>query len=63
MLYNGKGGKKDLNEARHYLKLAAENGYRDAQYHYAVMLQNREGGKQDLKESRKYFKLAAEQGH
>lgn len=60
MLYNGEA--QDLDETRKYIKMAADQGDKDAQFFYALMLYTGEGGKKDLDESLTYFKRAVDQG-
>ena len=45
-----------------FYRLAAEQGYADAQYNLGVMYANGHGVSQDYAEAAKWYRLAAEQG-
>ena len=59
---NGDGVPQDYKEAVKWYRLAAEQGYADAQYNLGLMYSNGEGVPQDYKEAVKWYRLAAEQG-
>lgn len=52
----------DLGEARHYFKMAADQGHLESQLNYALMLKKGEGGPILLNEAFKYCKMATHQG-
>lgn len=50
-------------EAEVLFRTAAEEGYKESQFHYAVMLKNGSGAvEKDIHKAAKFFKLAADQG-
>ena len=55
--------RNELNAVFQLLKIAAEQGYVDAQYNLGVCYYNGEGAKQDYNEAFRWFKAAAEQGN
>jgi hypothetical protein len=58
----GDGGEQNLEEARRYYGLAAAQGIRDAQMHYARMLQTGRGGHRDFEEAALWYMKAVDQG-
>mgnify|MGYP006240838927 CR=1 FL=1 len=63
MYEKGKGVPQDDKEAARLYRLAAEQGYADAQFNLGVMYNNGNGVPQDYKEAVYWYQLAAEQGH
>ena len=63
MYANGKGVLQDSKTAEKWYKLAAEQGYADAQNNLGHMYRNGTGVLQDYKTALKWYRLAAEQGH
>jgi len=62
MYANGKGVLQDSKTAEKWYKLAAEQGYADAQNNLGHMYRNGTGVLQDYKTALKWYRLAAEQG-
>ena len=62
MYGNGEGVLQDYKEAVKWYRLAAEQGYVDAQFNLGVVYDNGEGVPQDYAEAVKWYRLAAEQG-
>jgi TPR repeat protein len=58
MCYEG----QNFEEAREYIKRAADKGRTDAQYNYALMCYHAEGEDKNLEQARIYYKMAADQG-
>jgi tetratricopeptide (TPR) repeat protein len=58
----GKSVEKDLNEAKKWFKMAAEQGEVQAQYRLGVLLKTVEDKNQDTVSARKWLRLASEQG-
>ena len=56
------GVPQDYEEAVKWYRLAAEQGYANAQYNLGLMYDNGEGVPQDYAEAVKWYRLAAEQG-
>jgi len=63
MYYNGKGVTQDYEAAIKWYKLAAEQGYAQAQELLGEMYRNGHGVTQDYETAFKWYKLAAEQGN
>ena len=61
--YNGDGVLQDYKEAVKWYKLAAEQGYANAQYNLGKMYAKGQGVIQDYKEALKWYKLAAAKGY
>ena len=62
-MYNeGKGVPQNYKTAEKWYRLAAEQGYADAQYNLGVMHDTGQGVPQDYKTAIKWYTLAAEQG-
>ena len=59
-LYNDK---HEFEEARNFFKLAADQGYANAQFMLGRMLYRGEGGDTYHNQAKKMFELAAEQGN
>ena len=55
--------RNELNAVFQLLKIAAEQGYVDAQYNLGVCYYNGDGVKQDYYEAFRWYKAAAEQGY
>jgi TPR repeat protein len=53
----------DLNKAVYYFKLAADQGYAEAQFHYGVSLRDGDGLSIDLTRASHFLKLAADQNY
>jgi len=58
----GRGCPKDHAEAARYFKLAADQGFSQAQYNIAKCYENGEGMVQDSAKAAHYYSLAADQG-
>lgn len=58
----GRGGKRDDEEAVKWFRKAAEQGHRSAQHHLAFMYGQGRGVEKDMVEAYKWFTLAARQG-
>ena len=58
--YAGHGVKQDYAEALKWLRLAAEQGYVEAQTFLGVMYANGQGVGQDYAEAARWYRLAAE---
>jgi uncharacterized protein len=63
MYKNGNGVVQDYAEAVKWYRLAAEQGYADAQYNLGLMYDYGNGVVQDYAEAVKWYRLAAEQGN
>jgi len=61
--HNGQGVQKDYAEALRLYKLAADQGYPNAQCNLGLMYHNGLGAKQDYIEALRLFRLAADQGY
>ena len=59
----GLGVPQDAAEAVRWYRLAAEQGYADAQGNLGLMYANGEGVPQDAAEAVRWYRLAADQGH
>ncbi len=57
------GVPQDYKTAVKWYRLAAEQGYADAQFNMGVMYSKGKGVPQDYKTAVKWYKLAAEQGY
>ena len=62
MYIEGKGVNQDYNEAARWFRLAAVQGYTEAQYNLGVVYQRGNGVAQDYKEAVRWWMLAAQQG-
>jgi TPR repeat protein len=62
MYYNGRGVPQSDSEALKWYRLAADQGFADAQYNIGIMYGNGEGVPQDNVQAWMWFDLAAEQG-
>jgi TPR repeat protein len=62
MYANGHGVAQDHAEALKWYRLAADQGYADAQYNLGVLYKDGHGEPQDYAEALKWFSLAANQG-
>lgn len=62
MFIHGEGVSQDYAEAATWYRLAAEQGFADAQTKLGWMLSQGEGVPQDYVEAAKWYHLAAEQG-
>ena len=60
---NGESIAKDLSEALHWIRKAAEQGHLQAQYKLALDYENGTGVRADFSEAAKWYRKAAEQGH
>ncbi|MEI6847264.1 MAG: tetratricopeptide repeat protein [Chlorobiaceae bacterium] len=64
MYENGKGGvTQDYVEAARWYRLAAEQGYAQAQCNLGLLYESGKGVTQDYAEAARWYHLAAEQGH
>jgi TPR repeat protein len=54
---------QDYAEAVRWYRLAAEQGYAQAQYYLGEMYRNAQGFTQDYSEAVKWYRLSAEQGY
>ena len=63
MYNNRRGVPQDDAEAVKWYRLAAEQGYAEAQSNLGVMYNNGRGVPQDDAEAVKWYRLAAEQGY
>ncbi len=63
MYYHGEGVLQNFEEANRWFRLAAEQGYSDAQYVLAQVYENGTGVPQNRAEAAKWYRLAAEQGN
>ena len=63
MYGTGKGVPQDYAEALRWYRLAAEQGYADAQASLGLMYYDGKGVPQDYAEALRWFRLAAEQGN
>jgi TPR repeat protein len=59
----GRGVDKNLSEAVRYYRLAADQGYMDAQYELGCRYEAGGGVTKDSNEAKRWFRLAAAQGH
>ena len=62
MYRDGQGVSQDDAEAVRWFRLAADQGYADAQYNLGLMYVNGQGVLQDYAEAVRLFRLAADQG-
>jgi TPR repeat protein len=62
MYYNGRGVPQSDSEALKWYRLAADQGFADAQYNIGIMYGNGEGVPQNNVQAWMWFDLAAEQG-
>jgi TPR repeat protein len=63
MYENGHGVSEDDKQAVKWFRLAAEQGYANAQFGLGFMYENGHGVSEDDKQAVKWFRLAAEQGY
>ena len=63
MYYSGKGVDQDVQEAIRWYRMAAEQGYSEAQNRIGDLYYSGEGVEQDVQEAIRWYRMAAEQGH
>lgn len=62
MLYKGDGIDIDKKSAANYIKMAVDNGHKDAIFCYALMLHNGDGVEKNSVKARAYLEMAAKNG-